>query len=149
MFSIITEAHHQLPSTSISRSSSDRSDSSTGGHPVSMVPSAKTAPKMFGSNLYWEEEHLETSLHGGSEPGLLEPPPWELDVKNSSTALPLDLDLSLDLAKKLLLADQTMGLESSQMCGSSYQSQGSGGGAANSASNPRYVKCNSPIFASF
>ena len=131
MFSIITEAHHQLPPAS--RSSSDRSDSSTGGQPVSMMPSAKTEAKMFGSNLYWEEEHLETSLHGGSEPGLLDPPPWELEGKNSSTTLPLDLDLSLDLAKKLLLADQTMGLESS------YQSQGSGG-AANSASNPRYVK---------
>merc|ERR1711881_595242 len=69
MFSIITEAHHQLPPAS--RSSSDRSDSSTGGQPVSMMPSAKTEAKMFGSNLYWEEEHLETSLHGGSEPGLL------------------------------------------------------------------------------
>merc|ERR1711881_788583 len=112
MFSIITEAHHQLPPAS--RSSSDRSDSSTGGQPVSMMPSAKTEAKMFGSNLYWEEE-----------------------VKNSSTTLPLDLDLSLDLAKKLLLADQTMGLESTQMCGSTFQSQGSAG-AANSASNPRF-----------
>ena len=108
-----------------------------------MMPSAKTEAKMFGSNLYWEEEHLETSLHGGSEPGLLDPPPWELEGKNSSTTLPLDLDLSLDLAKKLLLADQTMGLESS------YQSQGSGG-AANSASNPRYVQLSAtPTFASF
>ena len=40
--------------------------------------------KMFGSNLYWEEENLETSLHGGSELGLLDPPAWDLGVKNTS-----------------------------------------------------------------
>ena len=132
MFSIINE-DHQLPS--MSRSSSDRSDSSTGGHPVSTL---KTEQKMYGSNLYWEEEHLETSLHGGSDPGMLDPPPWELDGKNTSNTL--DLDLSLDLAKKLLLANQTMGPEGSQMFESSYQPRGSGGttSSSTSASNPRY-----------
>lgn len=119
----------------MSRSSSDRSDSSTGGHPVSTL---KTEQKMYGSNLYWEEEHLETSLHGGSDPGMLDPPPWELDGKNTSNTL--DLDLSLDLAKKLLLANQTMGLEGSQMFESSYQPRGSGGttSSSTSASNPRF-----------
>lgn len=132
MFSIINEGL-QLPS--ISRSSSDRSDSSTGCHPVSMMTSnhLKTEKKIYGSNLYWEEENLETSLHGGSDPGLLDPPPWELDMKNTSNNL--DLDLSLDLAKKLLLANQTMGgMESSQVFDNTFPPPG--GSASNS--NPRF-----------
>ena len=128
MFSIINEGL-QLPS--ISRSSSDRSDSSTGCHPVSMMTS-KTE-KMYGSNLYWEEENLETSLHGGSDPGLLDPPPWELDMKNTSNNL--DMDLSLDLAKKLLLANQTMGMESSQAFDKTFPPPG----GSSSNSNPRCV----------
>jgi len=133
MYSIINEGH-QL--TSISRSSSDRSDSSTGCHPVSMVTSnqLKAEKKMYGSNLYWEEENLETSLHGGSEPGLLDPPPWEMqmDVKNTSNTL--DMDLSMDLAKKLLLANPTMGIESPQVFDNTFPPPG---GSANS-SNPRF-----------
>ena len=140
MFSIINEGL-QLPS--ISRSSSDRSDSSTGCHPVSMMPSShlKTEKKMYGSNLYWEEENLETSLHGGSDPGLLDPPPWELDMKNTSNNL--DMELSMDLAKKLLLADQTMGMESSQVFDNTFPPPG----GSSSNSNPRSVKCHSPHFS--
>lgn len=88
----------------MSRDSSDRSDSSTGGHPVSMAPDVK----MY-SNLYWEEENLEASLHGGSDSGLMESVPWELDTKDPSSSL--DLELSMDLAKKLLLANQAMGFD--------------------------------------
>jgi len=131
MFSIINEGL-QLPS--ISRSSSDRSDSSTGCHPVSMMASShlKTEKKMYGSNLYWEEENLETSLHGGSDPGLLDPPPWELDMKNTSNNL--NMELSMDLAKKLLLADQTMGMESSQVFDNTFPPPG----GSSSNSNPRF-----------
>lgn len=100
MFSISEELQHP----SMSRDSSDRSDSSTGGHPVSMAPDVK----MY-SNLYWEEENLEASLHGGSDSGLMESVPWELDTKDPSSSL--DLELSMDLAKKLLLANQAMGLD--------------------------------------
>jgi len=96
----------QLPS--MSRSSSDRSDSSIGGQ----KPVDKVDTKMFGSNLYWEEEILEASLIGGSEPGLLDPPQWDLDMKNASATL--DLELSMDLAKKLLRVDPAMGLEGPQ-----------------------------------
>ena len=140
MFSLINEAH-QLPS--ISRSSSDRSDSSTGCHPVSMVTNnqVKAEKKMYGANLYWEEENLETSLHGGSDPGLLDPPPWELDGKNTSNNL--ELELSVDLAKKLLLVNQSLGMESSQVFDNTFPPPG--GSSTNS--NPRYVKCSCPYVA--
>merc|ERR1711915_124322 len=88
MFSISEELQHP----SMSRDSSDRSDSSTGGHPVSMAPDVK----MY-SNLYWEEENLEASLHGGSDSGLMESVPWELDTKDPSSSL--DLELSMDQPK--------------------------------------------------
>lgn len=88
--------------------------------------------KMFGANLYWEEENLETSLHGGSDLGLMEPPPWELDVKNTSKTL--DHDLSVDLAKKLLLANQTGGLDSSRVLDNTFPPPG----VSASANNPRF-----------
>ena len=108
MFSMTEQL--QLPS--MSRSSSDRSDSSTGGRPVSMPssqPYSYPAEDKLYSNLYWEEENLEASHHGGSDTGLLEPLLWDLDSKDPSPSL--DLELSLDLAKKLVLANQAMGLD--------------------------------------
>ena len=125
----------QLPS--MSRSSSDRSDSSIGGQ----KPVDKVDTKMFGSNLYWEEEILEASLIGGSEPGLLDPPQWDLDMKNASATL--DLELSMDLAKKLLRVDPAMGLEGPQNVAfdSTFPPPGgvSGSILQTRCSNPRYV----------
>jgi len=69
--------------------------------------------KLFGSNLFWEEENLEPSLHGGSD--LLDPPQWDLDMKQPPASSNLELELSMGLAKKLLLANPAMGLESPQM----------------------------------
>jgi len=84
-----------------------------------------TEQKLFGSNLYWEEEHFEVSLHGGSD--LLEPPQWDLDVKQPAANSKMELELSMDLAKKLLLANQAMGLEDPQLetFDSSYPPPGS------------------------
>ena len=133
MFSMTEDL--QLPS--MSRSSSDRSDSSIGGQ----KPVDKVDTKMFGSNLFWEEEILEASLIGGSEPGLLDPPQWDLDMKNASATL--DLELSMDLAKKLLRVDPAMGLEGPQNVAfdSTFPPPGgvSGSILQTRCSNPRYV----------
>ena len=102
MFSIMNEdAQRLVPSGSLSRASS--TGENQGSINYQKLPPADQ--KMFGSNLYWEEENLEVSRAGSdchnSSRGLLEP---GSEVKSASSTL-------VDLARKLLLADQTMGLE--------------------------------------
>jgi len=140
MFSMTEQL--QLPS--MSRSSSDRSDSSTGGHPVSMPPSQPyscPAEVKLYPNLYWEEENLEASLHGGSDTGLLEPIQWDLDSKDPSPSL--DLELSMDLAKKLLLANQAMGLDQENPPMGSFDRTFPPPGVNSSVLQPR---CSNPRF---
>ena len=106
MFSIMNEeAQRVVSSATLSRASSG-SSSSTGEILGSIQQKLSSADqKMFGSNLYWEEENLEVSRVGSvchdSSRGFLEP---GSEVKSASSTL-------VDLARKLLLADQTMGLE--------------------------------------
>jgi len=102
MFSIMNEDTQRLvPSGSLSRASS--TGENQGSINYQKLPSADQ--KMFGSNLYWEEENLEVSRAGSdchnSSRGFLEA---GSEVKSASSTL-------VDLARKLLLADQTMGLE--------------------------------------